>query len=324
MERRRRLVTAWLTATLVAGCGAATPSAPSGAPAATPTAVAAAPTRHPTVAPTVAPTLPPTLLATPIPVLEESLVEPFPRDAFGDPTTIDNAWLPLGPGTRWTWEGEATVDGIRQPRRVVFTISDVGKVIDGVPTVVGYDLDLTSGSLNEAELVFLAQDDAGNIWHMGQYPEEYEEGVLVGTPIWIAGLDDAAAGIWMKGDPRPYTPSYSQGYGPAVGWTDRARVFEVGSVTCVPAGCYDDVLVIDEFNRDEPDAHQLKYYARGVGNVRVGWAGAREEEREELELVRREQLDAAELARVREEVLAQDARGYEHSPAVYGRTAPAE
>ena len=111
---------------------------------------------------------------------------------------------------------------------------------------------------------------------MGEYPEEYEEGEIVGTPAWIAGVKDDKAGIYMKAKPQLGSLSYSQGWGPDVGWADRARIFETGSATCVPAGCYDDVLVTTEFNRDEPDAYQLKYYAPGIGNVRVGWAGALE------------------------------------------------
>src|SRR3989442_15955445 len=91
----------------------------------------------------------------------------------------------------------------------------------------------------------------------GRHPEEYEDGEFVEAPSWLAGSEDAKAGIMMQSEPAPATPSYSEGWGPKVGWTDRGRVFETGSETCVPFGCYKGVLVIDEFNRDEPDAHQL-------------------------------------------------------------------
>jgi hypothetical protein len=39
----------------------------------------------------------------------------------------------------------------------------------------------------------------------------------------------------------------------------------------VPGNCYDDVLVIEEFERNKPGIFQLKYYAPGVGEVRAGW-----------------------------------------------------
>jgi len=41
----------------------------------------------------------------------------------------------------------------------------------------------------------------------------------------------------------------------------------------VPTGCYDKMIVVDEFDREEPGAIQLKYYAPGVGNTRVGFEG---------------------------------------------------
>ena len=41
-----------------------------------------------------------------------------------------------------------------------------------------------------------------------------------------------------------------------------------------------------EFERNKPGAYQLKYYAPGVGDVRVGWRGPEEEEKEGLELVK--------------------------------------
>jgi hypothetical protein len=252
------------------------------------------------------------------------LTETIDLTNFSDPTTIDNAWFPLTPGTRFTWEGGATIDGERLSRKVVFTVTDLTKVVAGVRTVVGYDIDYTDGVLEEAEIALWAQDDDGVVWHFGQYPEVYEDGEIVETPTWIHGYEDALAGISMKKEPEPFAPSYSQGWGPKVGWNDRAKVFEMGSQTCVPFGCYEDVLVIDEFSRDEPDAHQLKYYARGVGNIRVGWAGSKEEEQEVLELVSIQQLGQSAMGRVRAQVLAHDERGYRYSPDVYGQTAKAE
>jgi hypothetical protein len=256
-----------------------------------------------------------------------AVVEPLTADyasaTFSRPTRITNEWLPYTPGTRWKWVGSAVVDGKRLPREVVLTISDLTKVVDGVRVVVAYELDYTDHQLEEAEIALWAQADDGTVWHFGQYPEVLEDGVVTQTPIWIHGVAGAKAGISMKPDPQPYTASYSQGWGPAVGWADRGRVFEMGSETCVKLACYRDVLVIDEFNRDEPDAHQLKYYARGIGNVRVGWAGALEEEQEVLELVSLERLSRAELATIDASVLQQDARGYRVSPEVYGHTSPA-
>jgi hypothetical protein len=244
---------------------------------------------------------------------------------FDQPTEIDNKWFPLKPGTQFVYEGSSIVDEGREPHRVVFTVTDLTKVVNGVRTLVAWDRDYGSGQLLETELAFFAQDNDGNVWHLGQYPEEYERGKLVDAPAWIAGLKGARAGISIKAEPQPEAPSYSQGYAPPpINWIDRARIYRTGQQTCVPAGCYEDVLVTEEFERTKPGAYQLKYYAPDVGNVRVGWRGPKEEERERLVLVELVRLEQQALAKVREQALALENRAYRVSKDVYGRTPPAE
>jgi hypothetical protein len=108
-----------------------------------------------------------------------------------------------------------------------------------------------------------------------------------------------------------------------VNWTDRARVYRTGEETCVPVDCYEDVLVMEEFSEEEPGAFQLKYYAPGVGNVRVGWKGD-DPSRETLKLVKLVQLSAEALADVRAEALKLEKRAYTLSKDVYAQTSPAE
>jgi hypothetical protein len=251
--------------------------------------------------------------------------EDFKRAQFEDPTHIDNRWLPLTPGTQFVYEGSAIVDeGDRQPRRVVTTVTDLSKVIDGVRTLVISERDYTAGQLSEPELAFFAQDDEGNVWLVGEYPEEYEDGKFDKAPAWLSGQKGARAGITMLAEPRLDTPDYAQGYAPPpVDFTDRARVYKMGQQTCVPVDCYENVLVTEEFNPDEPGAYQLKYYAPGVGNVRVGWRGEKEEEKETLELVDYQHLSPEALAKVRRAAMEMDRRAYERSE-VYRETPPAE
>jgi hypothetical protein len=250
----------------------------------------------------------------------------FERAQFDDPTHIDNRWLPLTPGTQLVYEGSAIPDeGSRQPRRVVTTVTDLSKVIDGVRTLVIWERDFTAGQLSEPELAFFAQDNAGNVWLVGEYPEEYEDGKFDKAPAWISGQRGARAGIAMPAEPRQGMPDYAQGFAPPpADFTDRARVYKTDQQTCTPVECYENVLVTEEFNPDEPGAFQLKYYASGVGNVRVGWRGEKEEEKETLELVELNHLDPEALAQVRREALEMDGRAYERSSEVYRETPPAE
>lgn len=251
-------------------------------------------------------------------------VERFDSASFVLPTQIDNPWMPLKPGTRLVYEGTSLEDdGSTVPHRIVVNVTDLIKVIAGVRTVVTWDLDYSDGEVVEAELALYAQDSSGTVWYLGEYPEEYEDGKFVAARPWVHGFQDARAGIMMPAAPRLDTPSYSEGWGPAVDWTDRGKVDQIGQRTCVPTGCYEDVLVIVESSANEPDAQQLKYYARGVGNVRVGWSGGGEKTQEVLELAKVEQLDAAALAEVRAGALALERSAYQRSPNVYAHTAPA-
>ena len=128
----------------------------------------------------------------------------------------------------------------------------------------------------------------------------------------------------MKAKPKLGAPSYAQGYAPPpLNWDDRARVYKVGQKVCVPVDCYENVLVTEEFEPSIPGVYQLKYYASGVGNIRVGWRGKKQDERETLELVELKHLSPEALAKARKAAMELDRRAYERSK-VYRDTQPAE
>jgi hypothetical protein len=81
--------------------------------------------------------------------------------------------------------------------------------------------------------------------------------------------------------------------------------------------------VIEEFERNIPGAYQLKYYAPGVGDIRVGWRGPEEEEKEGLELVKDVSLSPQGLAEARADALKLEKRAYELKE-FYSKTKPAK
>lgn len=257
-------------------------------------------------------------------VSEPALVESqrFAPGNFEDSTTIDNKWFPLKPGTQFVYEGETVEDGESVPHRIVVTVTDLTKVIDGVRAVVTWDRDYSAEELVEAELAFFAQDKDGTVWRMGEYPEEYENGEFTMAPAWIHGLEDARAGVAMYANPQVGSPSYAQGWGPAVGWTDRGQVDQMGQELCIPVDCYQEVLVISETSEAEPGAFQLKYYAPGVGNVKTDWRGA-DKTQETLEMIELVMLSPEKLAEVRAQAIDLEKHAYEVS-SMYARTSPAE
>ncbi|RPI95205.1 MAG: hypothetical protein EHM40_04020 [Chloroflexi bacterium] len=248
----------------------------------------------------------------------------FDSNSFDHSTDIDNKWMPMQPGTKWMYEGTAVdEEGNRFDRRIEFTVTDLTKEIAGVRTVVAWIVDYNDEEAIEREIAFYAQDNDGNVWYLGEHPEEYEDGKFIEAPTWIAGVEDARAGIKMMAEPQLGMPSYFQGWGPAVEWSDYGRVEKLVQETCVPLDCFKDVMVIAESSLEEVGAAQFKYYASGVGEVRVNWGGT-DATQEVLELVEVVQLDAEELAEIRAEVLALEAHAYEVSQDVYGETRPME
>lgn len=247
-------------------------------------------------------------------------VEGVDPNIFDRSENIDNPWWPLKPGTVKVWEGYTETDEERTPHRIIFVVTDLTKVVAGVRARVIFETDYSNGKLIEKELAFFAQDKLGNVWHLGQYREVYDD-EFVGGRIWYAGNPEGSkAGIMMPADPRLGTPSYSEGYAPPpFNWTDSARVYQMGQKTKVPTGSYNDVLVIEEWDAEHPGDFQLKYYARGEGNVRTGWRGTDVEERETLQLVKSYQLSPKELAEYRATAIEMEKRAV-----MYTELPPAE
>ena len=226
------------------------------------------------------------------------------------------------PGTRWVHEGVALEEGQRIPHRIEFTITDLTKEIQGVDTVVAWIVDVANGEVVEKEIAFYAQDDDGNVWYFGEHAEEYKGGEFDLASTWIPGIEEARPGVKMWADPQVGMRSYFQGWAPTVEWSDFGTVDTTGEKSCVPVDCYKDVLVIAESSLDEVGIYQLKYYARGVGEIEVGWRGD-PLNAEELKLVELAKLSPEELASVRAEALALEAHAYEIS-GEYFYTSPSQ
>jgi hypothetical protein len=238
-----------------------------------------------------------------------SLPTRFAARKFPDRPRIDNRYLPTLPGTRYVFEGTANTDeGVIQ-RRIVTTVTDMTKVVNGVRTQVVWDRDYNGGVLAEEELTFWAQDEQGNVWNLGEYPEEHEDGKFVGAPsTWIAGQERARAGIIMLAQPR-VGALYLQGFAPAVDFFDCGQVVRKGVRVCTPLACYDRVLVVDESSPLEPDSGvQRKFHAPGVGVVRITAIG--DPEAETLTLTRVTTLGSAGVKAAREAVRRLERRAY--------------
>ncbi|MBE4719983.1 hypothetical protein [Pseudarthrobacter sp. AB1] len=249
----------------------------------------------------------------------------FDRSDFQATPRIDNKWFPLKPGMQFTTTGTVTsADGVYE-RTVVHSVTGLTKVIDGITTRVMWDRDYADGKLVESELAFFAQTRQGAVWLFGEYPEEYENGEFIGAPsTFISGIAKAQAGIAMQAKPRTGTPDYVQAYAPKVDFLDCGTVLKKDQHVCVRTGCYNDVLVIDEYNPLEPPeaGHQRKFYSAGTGLVKVTAVGGTDQEF--MDLVKVQKLGAAQFAAINAAALDQDERGYTVSRSVYAKTPRAQ
>lgn len=287
------------------------------------TSTAAPDSPSPTASPTPSTTPSPTVA----PVLD-GLCGPgtsltFDRSAFPASPKIDNKWSPLKPGMQYTTTGTVVSEEGTTARTVVHTVTGLTKVVDGVKTLVMWDRDYSDGELVESELAFFGQTDKGTVWLFGEYPEEFENGAFTGAPAtFLSGISGAQAGISMPAQPQVGSPSYVQAHAPAVNFLDCAGTVQEAQRVCVPTGCYDDVLVIDEHNPLEPaGGHQQKFYSAGTGLVKVTAVGG--DRQETLDLVKAEQLSDAQLKDINQQALILDQHAYQVN-ADYAQTRNAE
>jgi hypothetical protein len=176
-------------------------------------------------------------------------------------TKIDNRYLPLAPGSRWSYH-----DVLTGERTVVRVTSQTRRIANGVTARVVRDTVRKHGHVTEDTFDWYAQDERGNVWYMGEDTKEYAHGKVSSTEgSWEAGVNGARAGIAMPAHPRvgrTYRQEYYKGHA-----EDHARVLSRDDQVEVPAGHYKHALLTKEWTPLEPDVLEYKLYAPGVGVV---------------------------------------------------------
>jgi hypothetical protein len=200
-------------------------------------------------------------------------------------TNIDNPYWPMKPGSRWVYR-ETDPNGTRQ--RVVVTVThETKRIANGITARVVHDVVTEGGKPVEVTDDWYAQDRAGNIWYLGEFTTEYENGRPTTTAgSFEAGVDGAQPGVIMAARPKVglrYRQEYYKGHA-----EDRAQVLSLREQVEVPFGHFGRgrVLMTRNVNPLEPKILEYKFFARGVGPVlAVGVSGG--SDREELLTFRR-------------------------------------
>jgi hypothetical protein len=193
----------------------------------------------------------------------------------------------------------------RLSHRVVSTVTDVSKRVDGVLTVGVVDQDFNGGQIAEESVDWFGEDKQGNVWDLGSYTESYEGGQFVNASDGrLAGIKGSKPGIIMRANPRPGDQ-----------WLE-AKAVKTGQRKCVPFKCYRDVLVIQEGS----GGSEYKYWAPGVGQLAAQPRSGRKQEVEEL--VNLTRLSPRALSEIGAEVLKLDRHARVQAKGVFDR-APA-
>jgi hypothetical protein len=205
---------------------------------------------------------------------------------------IDNRYLPMRPGTRWTYR--ETEDGATPLKVVVTATSSTKRIANGVTARVVRDTVTRRGELVEDTFDWYAQDDEGNVWYLGEETAEFEGGkVKTRAGSFEAGVDGALPGIMMPADPKVgmrYRQEYYRGEA-----EDNGQVLSLDEQAEVPGGHFQKALLTKDTITIEPDVLEYKLYAPKVGLVlALGVSGG--SGREELVKVERVSARAAKAA----------------------------
>ena len=200
----------------------------------------------------------------------------------------------------------------RLSHRLVFTVTNVTKEVDGRHAVVTLDQDFDGGELAEQSLDLYAVAKDGTVLYVGSYTESYEGGQFVNsTDAWLSGVNGAESGTFMPAVLRVGMPAFRQALVPGEGAVT-AEVVKTSQRTCVPYRCFSNVVVLEE------DGSEHKYFAPGVGGIlTVPLSG---DPRETEELVNVVELSAGGLAELSTEALRLDTHARTESPDVFGST----
>jgi hypothetical protein len=244
--------------------------------------------------------------------------KPAPKPAAAPaavPTTTGNRWYPLDPGIQSVREGGVNVGHRRLPHRLVTTVTNVHKVIDGVKTVAVLDQDINGGEITEQSLDFFHTSKNGDVRYYGTYTEHFEGGQFVfASDAWLSGTNGAQVGTWIPGHPRAGTPAYYEENVPGIPQST-GQVIKTGLHHCVPFKCYDGVVIVQE-------DFEYKYYAPGVGHIETSPQSGAKQETEQLANFTR--LTGQGLGQANREALKMDRRARSQRSDVFGGSHPAK
>ena len=154
--------------------------------------------------------------------------------------------------------------------RLVITVLDETKIVDGVETRIVEERESKGGQLVEISRNFFAFNTADRgVYYFGEEVDIYKNGKVVRHEgAWESGKNGARFGLMVPGRPQVGARFYQE-VAPGVAM-DRAKIVALDASLRTPAGEFKGCLEFVETTPLEPFARDTKIYAPGVGLVRDG------------------------------------------------------
>jgi len=154
--------------------------------------------------------------------------------------------------------------------RLVITVLDETKIVDGVETRIVEERESKGGQLVEISRNFFAFNTADRgVYYFGEEVDIYKNGKVVRHEgAWESGKNGARFGLMVPGRPQVGARFYQE-VAPGVAM-DRAKIVALDASLRTPAGEFTGCLEFVETTPLEPFARDTKIYAPGVGLVRDG------------------------------------------------------
>jgi hypothetical protein len=182
--------------------------------------------------------------------------------AFSHPREITNPYLPLASLKQDILENkDERVERTAKPEaNKIFHIGG-----QPIAALAVEDKEFAGGKLTEITLDYFAQDDAGNVYYLGEDVNTYKDGKVSGhSGAWLFGKDTKMPGLLMPAHPKVGDKFRSEDV-PNITIEDDEVVSVVETVT-VPAGTFHDCVKIRE-KASDGDV-EYKFYAPGVGCIK--------------------------------------------------------
>jgi hypothetical protein len=151
--------------------------------------------------------------------------------------------------------------------KVVITVLEQTKMVDGVKTRVVEEREFEDGELKEVSLNYFAFDKTTkDVYYFGEDVDIYENGKVVRHEgEWLSGVDRARFGLMMPGTPKIGYAFYQEiAPGKAL---DRGEIVSLTETFKTPAGEFSNCLKVLETSGMDANDRGSKTYAKGIGMI---------------------------------------------------------